>query len=96
MDINVVNARRQIKVRLNKIYYPLAEAAELAHCQPRDLLNYALQGHIKLLTVVPEWVDVRCYGVDTKKSFSPFLLPPDCLRAFKSTQRCALKFTQGL
>lgn len=63
----------------NKTYYSLADAADVLDCKPSDLLNYAVQGKIVLLTGVPDWCDVRIYDELTNSESDPFLMTPQLL-----------------
>lgn len=63
----------------NKTHYTLADAAEIVHCKPSDLLHFAVQGKIALLTGVPDWVDVRVYDEESNSETDPFLMTPQLL-----------------
>lgn len=61
-------------------FYPLGEAAAFAGCSMFDLVHYAVQDRIALLTGVPDWgVSVRVYDETTKQLQDPFLLTPQLL-----------------
>lgn len=67
-----------------KSHYSLAEAAELATCKPLDLLHYAVQGKIFLLTGVPDGIDFRTYDEFTNEIGIPFLMKPQLLTVMQS------------
>lgn len=60
-------------------FYQLGEAAAFAGCSMLDLVHYAVQDRISLLTGVPDWVSVSVFDETTKELQAPFLLTPQLL-----------------
>ena len=63
----------------NRSFYPLSAAAAFVGCTALDLVHYAVQDRISLLTGVPDWVSVRVYDETAKELQDPFLLTPQLL-----------------
>ncbi len=67
-----------------KSHYPLAEAAELLHCKPADLIHMAVHEKITLLVGVPDNVKFRTYDAAADVAESPALLEPQLLALMQS------------
>ena len=63
----------------NRSFYPLGEAATLAGCTTLDIVHYAVQDRIALLTGVPDWGTVRIFDETANALQDPFLLTPQLL-----------------
>ena len=63
----------------HRSFYPLEEAAVLAGCAKRDLVHFAVQDKISLLTGVPDWVSVKVFDGTANELRDPFLLTPQLL-----------------
>lgn len=67
-----------------KFHYSLVEAAERVKCKPSDLLHYAVQQKIALLTGVPDGVVVRIHDESTDMDCDAFLTAPQLLTLTQS------------
>jgi len=63
----------------NRSFYPLGEAAAFAGCSMLDLVHYAVQDRISLLTGVPDWVSLKVYDENNRTLSEPFVLLPQLL-----------------
>ena len=63
----------------NRSFYPLGEAAAFAGCSMLDLVHYAVQDRISLLTGVPDLVSLKVYDENNHTLSEPFVLLPQLL-----------------
>lgn len=67
-----------------KSHYSLAEAADLLHCKPMDLIHKAVHEQITLLVGVPDNVRFRTYDAAADVAEAPALLEPQLLALMQS------------